>query len=417
MIAIASTNSAVSAFSFPSNGKTVGITQRIIQFARLLRDNNFNVDVRMSADAITVLSGCDILNSNNLLKYLKVLFCKTVSDLERFDDIYRAYWHGSVGEKRTLMTNISIAASSVVDGNTQAAGGAENSKGLAQYFEWREAAGQDGQGDVTGDALGEGVSARLSGASSATGLEGVDFGNVSNPEEAQALLNYTEQLSRMMRYRLSRRRKLSSKGREIDLRHAMRSAVSSGGFPMVLPKKSRRAPSVNTVMFVDVSGSMDSYSLFFTRFIHAAMKGFSNSQAFLFHTRLANISDAFAQTRVNVTMDKLSLMSQGWSGGTKIGQALSTFNTQYGRKYLNSKTVIFIMSDGFDTDEPKVLMNALKQLKGNGYKLIWLNPNAGRADYSPTGQGPSLLAKYSDYALPCHNLKSLLELEEVLVNV
>ena len=104
MIAIASTNSAVSAFSFPSNGKVVGITQRIIQFARLLRDNNFNVDVRMSADAITVLSGRDILNSNNLLKYLKVLFCKTVSDLERFDDIYRAYWHGSVGEKRTLMT-------------------------------------------------------------------------------------------------------------------------------------------------------------------------------------------------------------------------------------------------------------------------------------------------------------------------
>ncbi len=48
-------------------------------------------------------------------------------------------------------------------------------------------------------------------------------------------------------------------------------------------------------------------------------------------------------------MEKMALISQGWSGGTRIGEALAAFNDRYASAIMNSRTLAIIVSDGFDT--------------------------------------------------------------------
>ena len=395
-----------------------GLAARLVQFTRLLRDNGFNLDVSRTLDIVRVLSEQDVLNKHKFQAYLKAICCKSAAELNRFDEIYNAYWHGHVGQKRTVHSNvISASAKAAVKANEKQAGGAQNSPGLAQYFEWRESAQNDEADIGVDESQGEeGQSSRLGGASATASSETTDFGTVADTSEAQELLDLTDALAKKLRYHLSRRRGSAAKGSAIDLRRALRQAVSTGGLPLKLPKKQKVMPPINVISFVDVSGSMDAYSLFFVRFIQAISGSFQQAESFLIHTRLVHISDVFKSGKADVVADKLFLMSQGWSGGTRLGLALSAFNEGYARKYLNSKSVILLMTDGFDTDEPELLEMSLKRLKGVGYKLVWLNPFAGKEGYAPRANGTHLLDAYSDLTLPCHNLQSLLKVEEVLVN-
>ena len=395
-----------------------GLLSRLVQFTRLLRDNGFNLDVSRTLDIVSILSEQDVLNKHRFHAYLKAICCKSAAELNRFDEIYNAYWRGHAGQKRTVHSNvISASAKAAVKANETQAGGIQNSPGLAQYFEWREARENDEAGiDNDASESDEETSSRLGGASARGSSETTDFGTITDPTDAQKLLDLTDELAKKLRYRLSRRRRSAAKGSAIDLRRALRQAVSTGGLPIKLPKKQKMTPPINVISFVDVSGSMDAYSLFFVRFIQAISVSFQRAESFLIHTRLVHISDAFKSGKADVVADKLSLMSQGWSGGTRLGSALLSFNESYARKYLNSKSVILLMTDGFDTDEPHLFEMALKRLKGAGYKLVWLNPFAGKEGYAPSANGTQLLDRYSDLTLPCHNLQSLLKIEEVLAN-
>ena len=395
-----------------------GLPERLVQFIRLLRDNGFKLDVSRSIDIVKVLAQQDVLKRHKFQAYLRALSCKSAAELKRFDEIYNAYWRGHVGQKRTVNSNaVSASAKAAVEANTKQGGGIENSPGLAQYFEWRSVEqNEDADLGVDNSDGEEEQSSRLGGASGKRSSETTDFATIADKNEAQHLLDLTEELAKKLRYRLSRRKRSAGKGNIMDLRRALRQAASTGGLPMKLPRKQRKAPPINVVSFVDVSGSMDAHSLFFVRFIQALSNSFNRAESFLIHTRLVHISDAFKSGKADVVADKLSLMSQGWSGGTRLGSALQSFNTNYAQKYLNSKSVILLMTDGFDTDEPQVLEAALKQLKGVGYKIVWLNPFAGKEGYAPKANGTHLLNLYSDVSLPCHNLQSLLKIEEVLTN-
>lgn len=398
--------------------EATGLPARLVQFVRLLRDNGFNLDVSRSIDIVSVLAEQDVLNKLKFQAYLKTLSCKSAAELKRFDEIFNAYWRGHVGQKRTVSSNvITASAKAAVKANETQTGGIENTPGLAQYFEWRDSnKNDDADAALDGSEGEEEQSSRLGGASAKGSSETTDFGSITDEDEAQKLLDLTDALAKKLRYRLSRRRRPARTGHDIDLRRALRQAVATGGLPIKLPRKQKVTPPINVISFVDVSGSMDAHSLFFVRFIQAISKSFKRAESFLIHTRLVHISDAFKSGKADVVADKLSLMSQGWSGGTRLGTALTLFNQNYARKYLNSKSVILMMTDGFDTDEPDVFEAALKQLKGAGYKLVWLNPFAGKEGYAPSANGTHLLDTYSDLTLPCHNLQSLLKIEEVLAN-
>jgi uncharacterized protein with von Willebrand factor type A (vWA) domain len=46
----------------------------------------------------------------------------------------------------------------------------------------------------------------------------------------------------------------------------------------------------------------------------------------------------------------VALMADGFGGGTRMATALKTFNDRYAKETLDSRSVMIVMSDGYDTD-------------------------------------------------------------------
>ena len=66
--------------------------------------------------------------------------------------------------------------------------------------------------------------------------------------------------------------------------------MARGGEPIDLKFRRRKTKPLRLVALLDASGSMELYLSFFTRFLHAVAQTFRQSEAYLFHTRLAHVS-------------------------------------------------------------------------------------------------------------------------------
>lgn len=402
---------------YPTHEPDIGelLTWRLTQFVRLLRDNGFSIGPSDSEQAIGLFSDQpELLGKHAFRQSLQILFGNRATELERFDEIFDAYWLGKASLKATIWRDVSLAAQSVVEKNTQGDGIAGPQQGLAHYFEWREAQNDNGEPDEQSEQ-DEG-SAKLGGASGQSNRQSADFGQVKDQEEAEALLALAARLGKRLHYRLSRRKSIANKGMQIDLRKSMRQALASDGIPLQLAKKKRKKPPVKLVIFVDVSGSMDAYSIFFAQFMLALLQEAKQANAFLFNTRLVPVSTRFHKANAKVLTDKLSLLGRDWSGGTRIGEILAVFNEQYAKQLASKRTICLMMTDGFDAGGTADLDRQLSQLKRSCKKFIWLNPMLGRDCYAPEARGASKLMAHADLALPVHNLKSLAAIEKVLIH-
>ncbi len=190
--------------------------------------------------------------------------------------------------------------------------------------------------------------------------------------------------------------------------HLVRLFVDLGELRLSLPKR--------TKLFVicDVSGSMDLYSRLLLQFVYGLQNSFAKVESFVFATSLARITGDLKNKTYQRALDRLSANIRGWSGGTRIGASLSMFNDQWLRR-IDKRTIVIILSDGWDTGEPESLAASLAQLKRRAGRLIWLNPLLGSADYAPVTRGMQAALPFISVFAPAHDLASLRALEPHLV--
>ncbi len=254
-------------------------------------------------------------------------------------------------------------------------------------------------------------------ASRSDALSRTDLRTLVTPEEAAEAGRIAERLARAIRYRLSRRRIPARRGEMIDIRRTIRRNLSRGGEPIELRRKHRPERPVKLVVLLDASGSMSIYSRYFLNFVRGLIGRWLHADAFLFHTRLVHIADALRERDPNVAMARLSLMADGFGGGTRMATALKTFNDRYAKETLNSRSVVIVMSDGYDTDSPEALAVELKRLKRRARRLVWLNPLLGWKDYAPVARAMAVALDYVDCFATAHSLASLAALEDELARL
>jgi uncharacterized protein with von Willebrand factor type A (vWA) domain len=155
------------------------------------------------------------------------------------------------------------------------------------------------------------------------------------------------------------------------------------------------------------------YSFLFLRFARGLISVFRDCHAYAYHTHLLPITDALKQTDLMRVRNSLNMMSEGWSGGTRIGESLEKFNQQYGQS-VNKKSLVMIVSDGLDAGEPEQLSDNMKLLKRRARQVIWLNPLLGQPGYEPVAAGMTAALPHIDLFAPANNLQSLAALEDVL---
>ena len=372
------------------------LTRRIVGFVRLLRANGFALGLREAEDAPRAAEG-SLLQPDALRQALRALLCACERDWQRFDELYDFYWLGH-GRRQAQVS----------------AGGANRRRAaragplIDARFGPPERVARDAD---PADAAPEGCDG---GASAADSLADTDLRHIDDPEELARLQALTDRLAARMRHRLARRERAHRRGRRLNFRRVIHRSVASGGMPLRLAWRRRRHKPLRLVAIVDVSGSMSPYATFFVRFLRAALGSFREADAFVFHTRLVHIGPALRERSAERAIERLALMAQGWSGGTRIGESLAAFNKHYAASVLNRRSVVVIVSDGFDTGPPEQLAAELEALRRRARRLVWLNPMLGREGYAPAARGMAVALPHLDLFAPAHNLESLAALEPYL---
>jgi uncharacterized protein with von Willebrand factor type A (vWA) domain len=377
---------------------------KLAGFVRTLRDNGFTVGLAETRDALSILTSPAAAKASSLRPAFRALFSADRSDFQRFDEIFSAFWSGQ-GVRRRFQTVSGGLARKEASRRTEV--GPTKRKAGPDHVE-RAVAGDESSTD--------GHSQR-EGASSAEALQSADIRNIVDPDEIARTHALAERLARTMRARIVRRTRARRSGPRLDLRRTIHRNVSHGGTPVELAFRRRKEKPLRLVVLLDASGSMSLYTAFFVRFLHGVVDAFREAEAFVFHTRLAHVSPTLRDRNVTRAVEKLALMAEGIGGGTRIGESLATFNRWHAKRVINSRTVVMIVSDGYDTGAPEELAAEMRRLKLRCRRVVWLNPLIGWRDYEPSARGMQAALPYVDLFAPAHNLESLAALEPYLARI
>ncbi len=155
---------------------------------------------------------------------------------------------------------------------------------------------------------------------------------------------------------------------------------------------------------------MDTYSRFLLQFIYAIQNTLGRVESFVFSTRLTRVTEYFRNNDIYEALELIPREVPDWSGGTRIGESLRTFNEDWALRVLTSHTIVMMMSDGLDTGDASLLEEQMAKIEQRAGKVIWLNPLLGNEDYRPLARGMSAALPHVDIFASAHNLASLQEL-------
>ncbi|WP_316179961.1 MULTISPECIES: VWA domain-containing protein [unclassified Bradyrhizobium] len=382
------------------------VAGRLSAFLKTLRDNGFAVGLSEGQDAAAVMTAGYADRPGLLRSAFKHLFSARKSEWDRFDGLFDAFWLGKRVRSRVLTAGSPQSANSPSLKSLQDANAARQGH--------HGATDQIPSDETPREAAGEGV---REGASRVESISDTDFRKLADPDQVALAHEAAARLAKAMQTRLTRRDQLRRKGERLDLRRTIHRNISHGGVPIALVHRRRKPKPLRLVVLLDASGSMSPYTSVFVRFIHGVLDAFREAEAFLFHTRLAHVSDAMKERDAARALDRLSMMAQGAGGGTRIGESLATFNRWHAPRVIHSRTCVMIVSDGYDTGDPALLGREMAQLRRRCRRIVWLNPMLGWHGYAPEARGIKAALPHVDLYAPAHTLGSLAALEPYLARL
>lgn len=386
-------------------GRDPGPAARMVGFMAHLRDAGLRLGVGEAALSLEALTHIKAADPTDVRHALRAVCTGCAEDVERFDDLFDAFWMNG-GRVATKTIPAQTPASDHVHSSRDAAGA--DMSGAAGT-----PTAPDGDGDEPAEAEGEGkLLASLTQARMKKDLR--DLVRPADIAEAQLV---AQRLGAALRDRRSRRRRQARKGDRIHFRKVIRHSLSTGGEPLHLARMRRPERPLKIVTICDVSGSMTTYAQVFLAFVAGLMRADPTTDAYLFHTRLVRIAEALRDKDALRALGRLSVLADGFGGGSKIGVSLAQFSQTYARRFVDGRTVVLILSDGYDTDTPDLLSAALAKLKKRGCKIIWLNPLKGWAGYEPVTRAMAQALPHLDLFRPANTLADLAALEQELTRL
>lgn len=239
------------------------------------------------------------------------------------------------------------------------------------------------------------------------------FGDMS-AEELEAVRRFLLEASWKISERPTRRFVPDRAGSRLHLRAVVNDAGKHGGVPMKLHYKSRKVKQRPIVALADVSGSMEKYSRLLLLFLHSVTRELKDVETFVFATRLTRLTPQLRLRNIDRALAQSARQVLDWSGGTRIGECLATFNRRWSRQVLHRGSVVLVISDGCDRGEMATLRREIQFIQHRCHRLIWLNPYVEGANYAPLVGGMATALAFVDDFLPIGNLQNLIDLAKHL---
>jgi uncharacterized protein len=372
--------------------QTGSIAESVVAFVQYARSHGFNVGIQETQEAFLCAKE-GLITSKEGFKYaLKTIFCTSPEERIIFEKLFLLYWDTNPIDMQEPKNKTSVQ-------------GSLNKKANASLV-------MLGRGKTeTPEEEGRNVS----GANETERLKATDLSKLNEVDTA-LLEEIARKMFRQMAIRLRRRMKESRNKKQINLRRTIRRSIGYGGEPFELFRRAQKPKKQRLIILLDVSGSMDKYSFFLLRFIYALRENCRQLEAVVFSTSLIRITRALQPNRLDVVLATISQQVYNWSSGTRIGECLNEFNEKYGKLLLNGSPTILILSDGLDTGDPALLNREMVKLHRRARRIIWMNPLKGMKSYAPEASGMKAALPVIDDFRSAHNLRSLLELENILAD-
>lgn len=240
-----------------------------------------------------------------------------------------------------------------------------------------------------------------------------DF-SACSPEELEEIARLLREV-RVHAARRSRRMRRSKHhhGRH-DTRATVRRGLRSGGeVARIMHREPSQRPR-KVVLLCDVSGSMEPYSRALLRFLHIAVAGRGQVEAFALGTRLTRLTRQLSLRDPDLALTQASERVLDWSGGTRLGEGIGTFNDRFGVPGMARGAIVVILSDGWDRGDPGRLAREMDRLHRAAYQTIWVNPLKASDGYEPLARGMAAALPYIDQFVEGHSAASLDALVSVI---
>jgi uncharacterized protein with von Willebrand factor type A (vWA) domain len=374
-----------------------------MHFGRVLRAAGLPVGPGKIIDAMRAVETAGISSRDDFYWTLHSVFVNRRDQREIFDQAFHVFWRNPQILERMMSLMLPTIQS---DG--QAEYETPSRRLLDALFPGRSDTGdQEETGEIIGDAAGTYSQQEI--------LQSMDFETMSAEEIAKAKAIISRMRLPIMRVP-TRRYAPNPRGAKIDMRASLRSALRSGSDTIPLKRSARRRRHPPLVVLCDISGSMSRYSRMLLHFLHAVTNDRDRVFTFVFGTRLTNITRFLRYRDVDVALEKVAESVEDWSGGTRIGHCIKTFNSQWSRRVLGQGALVLLISDGLDRDSGEGLESEVERLHKSCRRLIWLNPLLRYEGFEPKSLGVRAILPHVDEFRTVHNLQSLQDVARALAH-
>jgi uncharacterized protein with von Willebrand factor type A (vWA) domain len=367
-----------------------GVDRMTVAFCRLLRGAGLDVPVGSVTTMAEALGVLGIQRRDDVYWAGRATLVHRPEDIPAYDRVWRSFW---------------------LDRPTTPAPGPEPDEVVLALDDDRDA-GSDEPDEEPGPPRPT-ITVRYSAAEV---LRHKDFAAYSHAEFAEARRLMAD-LRLAGELRRSRRRRPSGRATgHPDLRRTVRQALRAGGEPIRRAWLEPAERPRRVILLCDVSGSMEPYARALLRFLHAAVvaRGSGRVEAFALGTRLTRITRELGWRDPDAALADAARAVADWSGGTRLGDGLRTFNDRWGVPGMARGAVVVILSDGWDRGDPARLGVEMARLQRVAHRVVWVNPLKGAPGYAPLARGMAAALPYVDDFVEGHSMAALEELAAVI---
>jgi len=388
------------------------------RFGRRLHDAGVPVEperaARFAAALRLTLGRAGIVSRRRLYWTARAVFVSDPMQGRIFDHVFaEVFGAGAAGEDHSVIEDV-----------RQVPAGAEDDRPVADLPKTAGAAHQD-------DARAAGAAPAPSRTRDEEAEEELPVGVLASDEdvirakrfdaldadELAALYRLMSRLTLATPLRRTRRAERRRRGETIDMRRTLRGSLRTGGDPIRLAYRRRRVVRRRLVLLCDISGSMEPYARAYLQFLTCAAGGGdrrTRSEAFVFATRLTRLTRALHSRNPERAIQRAAATAPDWSSGTRIGDALKTFNDRHGRRGMARGAVVVILSDGWERGDPALVGREMERLSRLAYRIVWVNPRAAAAGFAPRAGGMAAALPYCDALVSGHSLEALDEVVDAI---
>ncbi|HWX08774.1 MAG TPA: VWA domain-containing protein [Gaiellaceae bacterium] len=362
------------------------VVRHIVTFGRVLREVGIEVGPGRVADALKGLDAVELARQDDVYWTLRQTLVSRREDLESFDIAFNSWFLRAPLAAKPKRRPIPAQA--------------ERRKG-----------GEPGPGPEL-----DGGETEIGGWSADELLRTKDFGAMT-PDEAARAKKLIQAIAVARPRRRTRRLRPDSKGHALDVRRLVRASLATGGDPVQRAFRSRAETPRKLVLILDVSGSMDAYARALLLYLHAARGAGKRVETFAFGTRLTRLTPELGSRDAETAFAAAAARVADWSGGTRIGASLKTYNDEWGRRALTRGAVVVILSDGCERGDTQPVAREMERLARQAFAVVWVNPLKGHPEYEPQAGGMRAALPHVDRLLSGHDVASLETLGTVLSGI